>query len=85
LTSMALHPELLPDDAVKPVYLAALKDLAAFNHDAALEKFIEVLRVNRYYDDDGARKACIAIFRILGDDHEVTQKRRREFSSALYV
>jgi putative thioredoxin len=85
LTSSALHPELFPDDVVKPVYLAALKELAAFNYDAALEKFIEALRANRSYDDDGSRKACIAIFRILGEEHEITQKRRREFSSALYA
>ncbi len=79
-----LHQDSLPEDPVKNGYLAALKELAAFNYDAALEKFINVIRTNRYYDDDGARKACIAIFRILGDDHGVTQRRRREFSSALY-
>jgi putative thioredoxin len=85
LMAKALQPELLPDDPVKPAYLAALSELAAFNYDAALGKFITVLRENRFYDDDGARKACIAIFRMLGDDHEITQQRRREFSSALYV
>jgi putative thioredoxin len=85
LTSRILHPEALPDDPAKATYLAALRELAALNHDTALEKFIEVIRNNRYYDDDGARKACIAIFRLLGDDHEVTRRRRREFSSALYT
>lgn len=85
LSSRALHPELLPEDPVKPAYLAALVDLAALRYDAALENFINVLRANRYYDDDGARRGCIAIFRMLGDDHAVTQKRRREFSNALYV
>lgn len=84
LANKLLHPDKLPDDPAKTGYLAALKELAAFRYDAAMEKFIEVIRTNRYYDDDGARKACIAIFRILGDEHEVTQKRRREFSSALY-
>jgi putative thioredoxin len=78
------HPEQLTDDPVKSAYVAALAALAQFDYDAALEKFIDVIRANRYYDDDGARKACIAIFRVLGDEHAVTQKRRREFSSALY-
>jgi putative thioredoxin len=85
LASKLLHPEKLPDEPSKTTYLGALKELAAFDYDAALERFIEVIRTNRYYDDDGARKACIAIFKTLGDDHEVTRRRRREFSSALYT
>lgn len=85
LTSKLLYPEALPDDPSKAAYLAALTELASRNYDAALQKFIEVIRTNRYYDDDGARKACIAIFRLLGDEHEVTRNRRREFSSALYT
>ena len=84
LTSKLQQPSLLPDDPVKLTYLTALKELASFNYEAALKLFIEVIRTHRDYDDDGARKACIAIFMILGEDHEVTQKLRREFSSALY-
>jgi len=34
---------------------------------------------------DGSRKACIAIFKLLGEEHEITKDYRREFSSALYV
>ena len=84
LSTKVLHPEKLPDDPVKDEYLVALKETIALRYDSALERFIDVIRDNRYYDDDSARKTCIAIFRILGDDHKVTQKRRREFSSALY-
>ena len=84
LSTKLLHPDKLPDDPAKSNYLTALKATIALHYDEALEKFIEVIRNNRYYDDDGARKACIAIFRILGDNHAITQKRRREFSSALY-
>jgi putative thioredoxin len=85
LTSRLLHPETLPDDPVKPDYLAGLHDLATLNYDGALKRFIAVIRANRAYDDDGARRACVAIFRILGDEHELTGKWRREFSSALYA
>ncbi|NTW46814.1 MAG: tetratricopeptide repeat protein, partial [Chlorobaculum sp.] len=45
-------------------------------------RFIAVLRDNRYYDDDGSRKACIAIFRLLGEEHEITLKHRRAFDRA---
>lgn len=74
----------LPPGAVKDTYAAALRDAARGSFDSALEQFIRVIREDRYYDDDGSRKACIAIFKYLGEGHEITLKHRREFSSALY-
>jgi putative thioredoxin len=79
------QPEKLPESSVKEQYLAAIDKLQAEHFDEALEKFIEVIRLNRPYDDDGARKACIAIFKFLGEEHEITKQYRKEFSSALYV
>lgn len=72
------------EDAVKKTYRKALDALRDENFDAALEAFISVIRENRYYDDDGARKACIAIFRYLGEGDPVTVKHRRVFDRALY-
>lgn len=79
------HPESLPEHPVKPAYLAAAEQLADGNHDAALQSFIDVVRKARNYDDDGARKACVAIFRLLGDEHPLTRTYRGQLSSALYV
>ena len=76
---------LLPDDPVRESYLEAVRLAADSRFDDAVGKFIEVIRANRAYDDDGARKAVIALFTMLGPEHAVTQKRRREFSGALYV
>ncbi len=70
---------------VKEKYLSAIADFQRKDFDSALAKFIDVIRTDRNYDDDGARKACIAIFKYLGEDHEITQKHRRDFGSALYV
>lgn len=75
----------LPEGPVKEQYLKAIRQLRSANFSAALEGFIEVLQTDRYYDDDGSRKACIAIFKFLGEDHQVTRKYRPAFSSALYV
>ena len=77
------HAE-LPENKIKKEYLSAIKDLHSKQFEDALEKFIDIIRNDRYYDDDGSRKACIAIFKFLGEEHETTQKYRREFSSALY-
>jgi putative thioredoxin len=74
----------LPDGPVRATYRSAIECLGKEDFAGALEKFIDVIRNDRYYDDDGARKACIAIFKLLGEEHEVTRKYRREFSTALY-
>jgi putative thioredoxin len=65
-------------------YLTAAKAFTKKDYATALEMWIEVLLIDRKLDDDGARKACIALFRLLGTGHELTQKYHRKFSSALY-
>ena len=66
-------------------YKSAIDELRKKNFDAALQKFIEVIKTDRSLDDDGARKACIAIFKYLGEENEITLRHRRDFGSALYI
>lgn len=77
-------PESLDDAPAKPDYLEAIRLLRNGKNEAALEGFIDVIRRNRYYDDDGARKAVIAVFKLLGEDHETTRAYRNPFANALY-
>jgi len=84
LLEMADDPSALPEDDAKDTYVAGIEALADQDIDAALDHFIDVVRVHRDYDDDGARKACIALFTLLGEDHPVTQEHRRTFDMALY-
>jgi putative thioredoxin len=61
--------------------------IAAFKkgkYTEALEAWIELVGRNRQLDDDGARKACVALFTLLGSEHELTQKYHRRFTAALY-
>lgn len=75
----------LKDGVASATYLSAIKSLRSQDFGAALDNFIEVIRKDRYYDDDASRKACIAIFRLLGEDHELTKKYRPVFASVLYA
>ena len=84
LTHLKTHPDDLPDEEGKALYLAALDALARRDFDTALTHLIEILQKNRYYDDDGARKAGIAIFTLLGSEHPITRKHRRTFDMWLY-
>ena len=75
----------LPDAPVKNNYVSAIENIKTKNFDTALEKFIDIIREDRNYDDDGARKACIAIFKYLGEENEITLKHRKDFGRALYI
>lgn len=74
-----------PEGEVKTDYFNAIEDIRKQDFDSALNKMIEIIRTDRNYDDDGARKACIAMFKFLGEDNEITLKHRRDFGSALYI
>lgn len=65
-------------------YLEGIGALKAGDYSAAVDAFIAALRQSRKLDDDGARRACVALFRWLGDDHDVTRAFRRAFASALF-
>ena len=84
LGRIAADPSQLPAGSARDTYIAAASDVRAQRYDDALRGFIAVIRENRAFDEEGARKACIAIFKFLGDDHPLTGQYRREFSSALF-
>ena len=75
---------LLPESPVKDRYLQALHEARTGDFEAGLEGLVEVVRKDRRYDDDGARKGCVAIFNLLGNDHELTRRFRAALSRALF-
>jgi putative thioredoxin len=75
----------LKEGAPRERYLSAIESLRSQNFGDALDGFIDVIRKDRYYDDDGSRRACVAIFRFLGEDHQVTKEYRQVFASVLYA
>lgn len=79
------NPDDLPEGANKEQYLKAIKNLHDQKFEEGIQGFIEMLELDRNYDEDGSRKACVAIFKFLGEDHSITKKYRPAFSSALYV
>lgn len=84
LANLSASGEAMPEERGKTEYIEATIHLVNNEWDAALDKFISVIQQNRYYDDDGSRKAVIAIFNLLGPQHPLTKKHRRMFDMVLY-
>jgi len=75
--------------AAAPDDLAARLDLgrvlaAAGRHEEALAQLLGVVQRDRHFADDGARKAMIDLFAVLGSDHPLTDRFRGELAKALF-
>jgi putative thioredoxin len=59
--------------------------LAAERHyEEALQHYLDIIRADRYYRDDGARKAMLRIFEILGPDSPLTKEVQSRLALVLY-
>lgn len=56
----------------------------AEEYEEALQAFLAIVQENRRYRDDGARKAMLSIFSLLGSNHLLTRKYQQELTFALY-
>jgi putative thioredoxin len=77
--ALAGKPE---DSAVR--YRLGATQLLAGNHEAALENFLYILQHDRQFNDDAGRKALLAVFELLGSEHELTGQYRRRMFTALH-
>ena len=65
-------------------YLKGIQALQGHDYDAALKNWIEAVTIDKTIDDEGPRKACIALFSWLGQEHDLMKKYHRAFTSALF-
>lgn len=67
----------------EPFFKAVQATLAA-EYETALQGFLDIVSKDRKYRDDGARKAAVMVFDLLGEEHPLTKEYRRKLTTALY-
>ena len=65
-------------------YQLAARLIAEHSFEAALEQLLEVVRRDRTYGDDAARKAMLEVFALMGGEGPVVKRYRTSLSSLLY-
>lgn len=65
-------------------YLQGLRHLQTRNIESALTSLIEAIKAKRDLDNGFAHKAVVALFRVLGETHPLSQTYRRDLAMALY-
>jgi putative thioredoxin len=66
------------------LYQTAVQQVLAQDYETALQGLLVILERDRLYRQDGARKAMITVFNLLGNDHPLTKDYRKRLMMALY-
>lgn len=74
-TEVAQNP-----DSVEFRYQLAMRQIAEHNYEPALENLLEVMRRDRKFGDDAARKTLLQTFEMMGSDSLANQYRQKMFN-----
>jgi len=72
------------DNPLDAAYSRSLSLITRGNYPAAFDGILDLLREDKKYKNDEARRVIIAMFELLGKDNELTRQYRRELASVLF-
>jgi putative thioredoxin len=80
----ALQGTQVTTSASNPSYDVAMRQFATGAVSEAIAGLLDMVRYQRAWGDDAARKTLLAIFVVLGDAHPLVASARRELAAALF-
>lgn len=72
------------DDSLEPAYQNALRLVSRGNIQAALDGLLDILRQDKHYRSDNARKVTVALFELMDENDPATRQYRNELASILF-
>ncbi len=84
LSELASAGALESDNPLDAAFYNALRLVNRGNHEAAMDGLLDILRQDKHYGDDLARKAMVAVLEMLGDNNPITRQYRNELASVLF-
>jgi putative thioredoxin len=79
--------QIVKDEALSEldnVYQQAAQNALDQSYEAALQGFLAIVQRDRIYRQDGARRAMLGIFDLLGNEDPLTKEFRKQLMMALY-
>lgn len=58
--------------------------LQSYHYEQAIQALIEAIMFDKHFCRELPRRASVALFRLMGDNHPLTKKYRRQFDMSLY-
>lgn len=74
----------LGDSELDRQFAQAASSVLEGEYELALKKFLEIVATSRKYKEDGARKAMLQIFTVLGENHRLTKEYQNQLMMTLY-
>jgi putative thioredoxin len=54
------------------------------DYETAMEAFLTIIRQDRGFRDDAGRKALLSVFEMLGSEHELVSRYRRQLFTLMH-
>jgi len=84
LISLKEITKIEPENELDEQFIRGAKSALAQDYEGALQAFLDIVERDRAYRDDGARKAMLTLFELLGKQHPLTQKYQQELTLVLF-
>lgn len=84
LIQLKLESQNPPQHDFDPAFFEAVQQTIMGEYEAALQNLLAIVAKDRKYRNDGARKAMLMVFSLLGDTHPLTMRYRKQLTQTLY-
>lgn len=82
-TALTIHTASLPEGPAREPVRQGMEALRNGDADAAMERWVEAVSRDKRYADELPRRLCVALLKLLGWEHPISERWRRRFHMAL--